>query len=137
MSRALSSYLYGQPLLNWTFLPGVWCGAGKSVRIPFHFGEVSSPSQVLIAVFLKCLLKKKVLLWINCYICGEEESCLHLSCTVRVIPGHAEFLCLEHRLVPVGTILSSCLLLGSFLPTKIFVLLFCFRTDIFLISKFC
>lgn len=56
MSGVLSSYLCGQPLLKWTFLVGVWCGAGKSVRIPFHFGEVSFPSQVLIAVFLKCFL---------------------------------------------------------------------------------
>lgn len=59
MSGVLSSYLYGQPLLKWTFLAGVWCGAGKSVRIPFHFGEVSFPSQVLVAVFLKCFLFKK------------------------------------------------------------------------------
>lgn len=130
----LSSHAYEQPLLSWAFLSGVLCGAGKSVIISFPFGDVSSPSHILIVGSWNVSLKK-VLLWINRCICGEKENCLHLPCTARLTPGHAEFLCLEYRLRPAGTliIISASALLP---PHKILMFLFCFR-EISLISKFC
>lgn len=73
MSGVFSSYFYRKPLLSWAFLVGVWCGAGKSVRIPFPFGQVSSPSHILIAVFLKCLFKKSPALDKLLYLWGKGE----------------------------------------------------------------